>query len=176
MHIDNMLAIFGGAPGDLSVMQNTLGRIGMRAVETTYLAELLPQWIDELMEVVRTKGLDDYFVDKPITDGTGNGLWEAPRGALYHAETVAGGLIQGYEIVIPTTWNLAPHNADGVPGPVETALLGVPVSDIEKPINALRTVHSFDPCTACSVQISEPATGKRFECVVSPNGRPMEVK
>ena len=41
---------------------------------------------------------------------------------------------------------------------------------IEKPINALRTVHSFDPCTACAVHVTEPATGKRFETVTSPWG------
>lgn len=59
---------------------------------------------------------------------------------------------------------------EGQHGPLEEALIGVPVGDIEKPINALRTVHSFDPCTACSVHISEPATGKRFETVTSPWG------
>ena len=53
---------------------------------------------------------------------------------------------------------------------MEEALIGVPVNDIEKPINALRTVHSFDPCTACAVHVTEPATGKSFETVTSPWG------
>ena len=77
---------------------------------------------------------------------------------------------EGYQIIIPTTWNLAPKNANGESGPMEQALIGNPVGDIEKPINALRTVHSFDPCTACAVHITEPATGKSFETVTSPWG------
>ena len=82
--------------------------------------------------------------------GEGTGFWEAPRGALYHSEKVVDGKIEGYQIIIPSTWNLAPINGDGEHGPLEQALIGVPVADIEKPINALRTVHSFDPCTACA--------------------------
>ena len=80
------------------------------------------------------------------------------------------GKITDYQIVIPSTWNLAPHDPDGNYGPMEQALIGVPVADIEKPINALRTVHSFDPCTACAVHIVEPKTGKSFETVTSPWG------
>ena len=78
---------------------------------------------------------------------------------------------QGYQIIIPSTWNLAPQQRRRAQhGPLEQALIGVPVGDIEKPINALRTVHSFDPCTACAVHVSEPATGKHFETVTSPWG------
>ena len=115
-------------------------------------------------------GDSEYFRAPSTTTGDGTGFWEAPRGALYHSESVKDGKIQGYQIIIPSTWNLAPKNEKGQHGPLEEALIGVPVGDIEKPINALRTVHSFDPCTACSVHISEPATGKRFETVTSPWG------
>ena len=83
---------------------------------------------------------------------------------------IKDGKIEGYQIIIPTTWNLAPINESGEHGPMEQALIGNPVGDIEKPINALRTVHSFDPCTACAVHITEPATGKSFETVTSPWG------
>jgi hydrogenase large subunit len=37
-----------------------------------------------------------------------------------------------------------------VPGPYETSLIGNPVVDPDKPLEVLRTVHSFDPCMACS--------------------------
>lgn len=80
------------------------------------------------------------------------------------------GRITGYQIIIPTTWNIAPRNAEGVRGPMEQALIGTPVNNVDAPINALRTVHSFDPCTACAVHVSEPATGKHFETVTSPWG------
>ena len=106
----------------------------------------------------------------PAITGEGTGFWEAPRGALYHSEKVVDGKIEGYQIIIPSTWNLAPINGDGEHGPLEQALIGVPVADIEKPINALRTVHSFDPCTACAVHVTERGTGKHFETVTSPWG------
>ncbi|MFR5091664.1 MAG: nickel-dependent hydrogenase large subunit [Adlercreutzia equolifaciens] len=34
------------------------------------------------------------------------------------------------------------------------------MADIEKPINALRTVHCFDPCTACAVHVTERGDGQ----------------
>ena len=121
------------------------------------------------MEAVKG-GDSEYFRAASTITGEGTGFWEAPRGALYHTEHVKDGKITGYQIIIPTTWNIAPHNADGVPGPMEQALIGCPVTDLEQPINALRTVHSFDPCTACAVHITEPSTGRHFETVTNPWG------
>ena len=45
----------------------------------------------------------------------------------------------------PTTWNLAPINESGDARPDGAGAYRQPGGDIEKPINALRTVHSFDP-------------------------------
>lgn len=167
-HVDAVLEALG-APGNLSVAQSTLGRTGLRQIETLYIAGLMKEWVDELIEAVKS-GDSEYFREPLTTSGEGTGFWEAPRGALYHSEKVKDGKIEGYQIIIPSTWNLAPHNEKGEYGPLEQALIGVPVGDVEKPINALRTVHSFDPCTACAVHVSEPATGKHFETVTSPWG------
>lgn len=150
-------------------LQSTLGRVAARQVESLYIAELMVEWVDELIEAVKG-GDSEYFRAPETLTGDGTGFWEAPRGALYHTEHVNNGKITGYQIIIPTTWNIAPRNADGVPGPIEQALVGTPVDDVEMPINALRTVHSFDPCTACAVHVSEPKTGKHFETVTSPWG------
>ena len=158
-----------GAPGQISVAQSTLGRTAVRQIETLYIAGLMKEWVNELIESI-AGGDSEYFREPETTTGAGTGFWEAPRGALYHSEEVKNGKITGYQIIIPTTWNIAPRNIDGVMGPMEQSLVGVPVGDIEKPINALRTVHSFDPCTACAVHITEPATGKSFETVTSPWG------
>ena len=167
-HVDAFLKALGHE-GDLSVAQSTLGRTAIRQIETLYIATCMKEWVNELIEAVKS-GDSEYFRAPETNTGDGSGFWEAPRGALYHSESVKDGKIQGYQIIIPSTWNLAPKNEKGQHGPLEEALIGVPVGDIEKPINALRTVHSFDPCTACSVHISEPATGKRFETVTSPWG------
>ncbi len=168
-HIDSLLEALGAKKGDLTALQNTLGRTGARQIETLYVATLMKEWVEELCEAI--KGGDSAYFEIPdhIT-GEGTGFWEAPRGALYHSEKVKDGKIEDYQIIIPSTWNLAPHDPHGNYGPLEQALIGVPVADIEKPINALRTVHSFDPCTACAVHIVEPKTGKKFETVTSPWG------
>lgn len=153
----------------LGQAQSTLGRTAVRQIETLYIAGLMKEWVGELMEAL--KGGDaEYFRTPETITGSGTGFWEAPRGALYHHEQVENGKIKGYQIIIPSTWNLAPHDAQNNNGPMEEALIGVPVEDIEMPINALRTVHSFDPCTACAVHVSEPATGKSFKTVTSPWG------
>ena len=150
-------------------LQSTLGRVAARQVEAVYIANLMVDWVQELIEAI--KGGDaEYFREPKTITGEGTGFWEAPRGALYHTEHVENGKITGYQIIIPTTWNIAPRNADGVLGPMEQALVGCPVDDVEMPINALRTVHSFDPCTACAVHVTEPSTGKHFETVTSPWG------
>ena len=153
----------------LPQLQSTLGRVAARQVECSYIAHLMVDWVDELIEALKG-GDSEYFRAPEHLTGYGCGMWEAPRGALYHDEHVDNGRITGYQIIIPTTWNIAPCNAEGVRGPMEQALIGTPVANVDAPINALRTVHSFDPCTACAVHVSEPATGKHFETVTSPWG------
>ena len=167
--VDAVLGILGAQPGDLSAFQSTLGRTAIRQIETIYIANLMVEWVNELAEAIKG-GDSEYFREPARLTGEGTGFWEAPRGALYHSEKVVDGKIEGYQIIIPSTWNLAPINGDGEHGPLEQALIGVPVADIEKPINALRTVHSFDPCTACAVHVTERGTGKHFETVTSPWG------
>ena len=164
--LDGLMADLGLSLGQL---QSTLGRVAARQVESLYVAELMVEWVDELIEAIKG-GDSEYFRAPETITGSGTGFWEAPRGALYHTEHVDNGKITGYQIIIPTTWNIAPRNKEGVRGPIEQALIGTPVSNVEMPINALRTVHSFDPCTACAVHVSEPATGKHFETVTSPWG------
>ena len=167
--VDAVLGILGAKPGDLAAFQSTLGRTAIRQIETIYIANLMVEWVNELAEAIKG-GDSEYFREPARLTGEGTGFWEAPRGALYHSEKVVDGNIEGSQIIIPSPWNLAPINGDGEHGPLEQALIGVPVADIEKPINALRTVHSFDPCTACAVHVTERGTGKHFETVTSPWG------
>lgn len=105
-----------------------------------------------------------------MTPGLGEGFWEAPRGALYHTETIAGNSITHYQEVVPTTWNISPRDEYGIPGTIEQGLIGTPITNIEAPINALRIVHGYDPCVACAVHIVEPKTGREFKMHTSPWG------
>ena len=168
-HVDAVLEALG-APGNLNALGSTLGRTGIRQVETLYIASLMKEWVDELIEAVKS-GDSEYFREPATHLRRGrrvSGRHRAAHSTMLRRLKTAR--IQGYQIIIPSTWNLAPHNEKGEYGPLEQALIGVPVGDIKKPINALRTVHSFDPCTACAVHVTEPATGKHFETVTSPWG------
>lgn len=80
------------------------------------------------------------------------GLTEAARGALGHWLRVEHGRIAGYQIIAPTTWNFSPRDLDGVPGPLEAALVGAPVREGETtPLAVQHVVRSFDPCMVCTV-------------------------
>lgn len=164
--LDGLMKDLGISVADL---QSTLGRTAGRQIETLYVSRLMCDWVDELCAAIK-EGDSSYFVEPKQLTGRGVGLWEAPRGALLHTEHVTNGKIDDYQIIIPTTWNIAARNADGVMGPMEQALVGCPVDDVEMPINALRTVHSFDPCTACAVHVTDAKTGKHFETVTNPWG------
>ena len=72
------------------------------------------------------------------------------------AADIDNGKIKNYQQVVPSTWNLGPADAKGQKGPVENALIGTPVADPKKPLEILRTVHSFDPCIACAVHVIDP--------------------
>jgi hydrogenase large subunit len=91
--------------------------------------------------------------------GKGVGIREAPRGALGHWVNIEGKKIAKYNIITPSNWNFSPRDDKGQLGPVERALLDVPVDDLKRPINVVRTTRSFDPCLACSVHVMHPVQG-----------------
>ena len=69
---------------------------------------------------------------------------------------IDGSVITRYQVVTPTNWNASPKDHLDQPGPIESALVGVPVADLSQPMEVLRVVHSFDPCLACAVHMVRP--------------------
>jgi len=67
---------------------------------------------------------------------------------------------------VPSTWNAGPRDAKGQPGAYEAALAGHRLADVKKPIEILRTIHSFDPCLACAVHVTDPEKGELVEVKV----------
>ena len=157
--------LVGAVLGKLGVgpeaLFSTLGRVAARGVETQVLAEKMTDWLDELGAnmVRRDLRIHDNSKWEPNSwpkDCTGAGFHEAPRGALGHWVHIKDGVIANYQCVVPSTWNAGPRDAAGVAGPYEAALIGTPVADPQKPIEILRTIHSFDPCMACGVHVLDP--------------------
>jgi Ni,Fe-hydrogenase I large subunit len=68
-------------------------------------------------------------------------------------------VVEAYQVVDPNTWNGSPRDASGRRGAWEEALVGTPLADPARPLEILRTVHSFDPCTACAVHAFGPEAG-----------------
>jgi len=137
---------------------STLGRVLARTLETQVIAEQLPLWIEELNTNLNTGKLDVFNKTKwqPTSwpaSAQGLGMTEAPRGALGHWISIANGKIANYQIVIPSTWNGSPRDSKGQRGAWEQALLNTAVLDPNRPIEILRTVHSYDPCMACAVHV-----------------------
>jgi hydrogenase large subunit len=138
----------------LAAVHSTIGRHAARAVScAVQVDELANQW-NLLVENIG-KG-DTATFNKPVFpkgEVSGVGFHEAPRGVLSHWVVLNDGKITNYQCVVPTTWNAAPRNEGDVPGPYEASLLNTPVADAERPLEVLRTVHSFDPCLACAVHV-----------------------
>ncbi len=87
---------------------------------------------------------------------TGVGFTEAPRGALGHWLSIESGVIKNYQCIVASQWNAGPRDAAGTPGPYEKALEGHTLADPAKPLEILRTIHSFDPCIGCAVHVTDP--------------------
>ena len=146
--VNALLKVFNNA--DIKVVFSVLGRHAARAIESKLLCIQARKWLDEL-EVGKDPRTSYTIPDK----GEGEGLVEAPRGALGHWIVVEDKKIANYQAVVPTTWFCGPRDDKGVRGPVEQALIGTPISDPKNPIEAARVVRSFDPCIACAVHVVE---------------------
>ena len=132
-------------------MQSTMGRYLARAIRSAMLSDLALEQL-QLLKTNILNGDDTTFnpPEFPKDEVIGMGMHEAPRGGLSHWVVIDKGVFSNYQAVVPTTWNASPRDQAGIPGPYESSLIGTPVSDPEKPLEVLRTVHSFDPCMACS--------------------------
>ena len=143
------------------VLFSTLGRTAARGIETQLLAEHSLTVLDQLQANIaagdtRTHDGTKWDPSTWPTHTQGFGMHEAPRGSLSHWVTIADTRIAQYQIVVPSTWNAGPRDAKGQRGAYESALVGTPMADPTKPLEILRTVHSFDPCMACAAHILDP--------------------
>jgi [NiFe] hydrogenase large subunit len=161
-NVDMVLEKLQLEPKDLF---STLGRIGARGIKCLVNAARAEKWTMELIDNIKkgdTKTFISYKLDDS-TSGQGMGLADVARGSLGHWVNIENGKIKNYQQVVPSTWNLGPSDGKGKKGPLENALIGTPVADPKKPLEILRTVHSFDPCIACAVHVIDPQTNEVYK-------------
>jgi len=143
-----------------NIKPGAVARHAARAYETLLLAKEMLVMINDLEKEMGSKDFrihDTEHWEAP-EQGQGAGLTEAPRGSLGHFIKIANHKTENYQMVVPTTWNFSPKDDKGIRGPLEQALIGVPVADLENPLNIVRVVRSFDPCLACAVHLIDPVT------------------
>lgn len=142
-----------------SQLNSTMGRNAARAVRSLCL-------VDEAETCMQTfldnygKGDTTYVnnIHKDIPEGEykGVGFEEAPRGMLSHWVVIKDKVFSNYEAVVPSTWLAGPRDEKGKMGPYEEALMKTPLIQPEKPLEVLRSIHSFDPCIACAAHMVNP--------------------
>lgn len=145
----------------LEAMFSTMGRTAARTLESKLFADAMSGWYQQLMTNinggdVRTFNPDLWDRSSWPKHAQGVGFTEAPRGALAHWIVIDDGVISNYQAVVPSTWNAGPRDPQGQDGPYEAALKGQALAVLSQPLEILRTIHSFDPCLACAVHLTDP--------------------
>jgi hydrogenase large subunit len=127
---------------DSSVMTRMFARLR----EMCRLTKEMSSWLERINP-------DEPFYAVPSSRFTSNGigLTEAARGSLGHWMKISSNLIDNYQVVTPSAWNMSPKDENGQPGPVEQALIGANISDINDPVEVNHIIRSFDPCMSCTV-------------------------
>jgi len=167
--------VVGAALGALKLpataLFSTLGRTAARGLETKLAVHWLMEEYDRL--IANLKAGDSATAEtsrwEPSTwpnEAKGFGFTEAPRGSLAHWIHIKDQKIANYQIVVPSTWNASPKDGKGQHGAYEAALLGTPMADPKRPVEILRTIHSFDPCLACASHVLGPDGETLAEVIV----------
>ncbi len=145
----------------VTALFSTLGRTAARGLETAYCVKLQQDQFAKLIANLKAGDLNTANIEKwePSTwpqEAMGAGFTEAPRGALGHWIRIKDTKIDNYQCVVPTTWNGSPRDPKGQIGAFEASLLNTPLAKADEPLEILRTLHSFDPCLACSTHVMSP--------------------
>ena len=137
----------------LKALQSTIGRHAARAVRCAVMMDTLKDQWEKLVANIGKEQTTFNAPSFPKGEIKGVGFHQAPRGTLSHWVVIENGKIKNYQAVVPSTWNAGPRDANDQIGPYESSLMNNPVADPEKPLEVLRTVHSFDPCIACAIHM-----------------------
>jgi hydrogenase large subunit len=157
-------AVLNTLNAPLEAVFSTLGRTAARGIETKVFADALQGYYQDLLSNIasgdtQTANMERWEPSSWPSHAEGFGFTEAPRGALGHWVVIDRGKISNYQLVVPTTWNASPRDAEGQPGAYEASLIGTPLAVPDQPLEILRTIHSFDPCMACAIHTID-AQGK----------------
>jgi hydrogenase large subunit len=134
---------------------NTVERIRARAYYYAQSAYIMYNTVLAGLGLVKDGKAKIWNKYKKAKNGLGVGLHEAMRGGVAHWCIMKNSYIDNYQIIAPSTWNSGPKLSDSDYGPYEAAIIGSPISEVGEltGLDIVRTIRSFDPCLACSIQV-----------------------
>ena len=142
-------------------MGGALGRALARSIEAEVVVRKLESWLFELKANLATGDVAVTNIERwdPSTwpeEAEGWSLGEGPRGSIGHWLRIRDAVIDHYQVVDGSAWNISPRDSLGMAGPIEAALTGIEVADPARPVELLRVIHSFAPCAACAAHVVGP--------------------
>jgi hydrogenase large subunit len=144
----------------MDALFSTLGRTAARGLEAQWAArkQVFPRQADRQYQGGRHIHRQHRQIrpQDMALRGQGRGLYRGAARALGHWIRIKDGKIDNYQCVVPTTWNGSPRDNQGNIGAFEASLMNTKVERAEEPVEILRTLHSFDPCLACSTHVMGP--------------------
>ena len=110
--------------------------------------------MESLLDYIKLQPAYQSQYDIP-KEAKGVGVMEASRGTLLHFIEIENSVVKNYNLIPPSVWNFSPKDNNNVRGPVEEALVGTQINDINKaPTIIGRIVRSFDPCLNCAAHVT----------------------
>lgn len=173
--VDRSVAFFNQLAGTnvdpKTVLQTTIGRTLARALEAEYCADMMVDDWNDLIANIKAGDSSTANMEKwdPSTwpkEAKGVATVAAPRGALGHWIRIKDGRVENYQAVVPTTWNGSPRDPAGNIGAFEASLMNTKMERPDEPVEILRTLHSFDPCLACSTHVMGEDGGELTQVTV----------
>lgn len=131
---------------------NTLERNRARAYQLAYAGIVAYANLLQAFDYIRrgeTSMSRRFRVPEKTTIGAG--FWECARGAVTHHLSIRQQQVMNYQIITPSEWMGSPHDAIGLPGTYESAVMNTPLleecarAEDLTGIDILRTMRSFDP-------------------------------
>jgi sulfhydrogenase subunit alpha len=105
--------------------------------------------VDDAIDILKNlKIVKELPIRKPVREGTGVGVVEAPRGCLYHMAKVNDkGMIEDYDVIVPTSQNQIT---------IENDLRKYFNENMDKDedtlhLEAEKIIRAYDPCMSCAV-------------------------
>jgi hydrogenase large subunit len=173
-----VVATLDAANVGVANLWSPLGRHACRALECKLVADKMDTWLSQLSyddwqagthngssydEYTTTNNVGSGYVYKDIPRKLilyGEGLAEAPRGALGHWIKINDRTIANYQCVVPSTWNACPRSTSSELGPAEQAMQNINAATTnnlnDAIVNIARMLHPYDFCIACAVHVVTP--------------------